>query len=187
MNIKEMAYNIKSKIIYFFAHIRFYWLGFMLFGDPGPKIKGPDMRSILDVLQPGDVLLRRFSNTLGSILTPGYFSHAAFYYGDNKVIHMLGEGIVEQDILTFMCCDDVVVLRPPSEKILLAREKSQFYLKENIEYDYHFDKVSKKRFYCTEFVDNIFDYPVKSIIKHNDILPDDFLDTADFFKVVWRK
>ena len=187
MNIREVVYNIKSKVIYFFAHIRLYWLGFMLFGDPACKIKGPHMRAILDVLQPGDVLLRRFSNTLGSMLTPGYFSHAAFYFGDNKVIHMLGDGIVEEDILTFMECDDIAVIRPPAEKIFRAKEKSLLYLKEGIEYDYHFDTVSKKRFYCTEFVDNIFDYPVRNITKSDKILPDDFIDAADFFKVVWRK
>ena len=186
--MKKLIYSIKSKIIYFFAHIRLYWLGFILFGDPSHKIKGPHMRAILNVLQPGDVLLRRFSNTLGSMLTPGYFSHAAFYAGDNKVIHMLGEGIVEEDILTFMCCDDVAVLRPPVGLIDQATQRAKMYLNFDIEYDYYFDTVSKSRFYCTEFVDNLFDYPVKSIIKENNaILPDDFLDAADFFKVVWRK
>ena len=84
---------------------------FVLFGHVAYKIKGTDQREIIDSIQPGDILLRRYDHYISGLMIPGYFTHAAFYSGNNKVIHMLGNGICEEDILTFMRCDDIAVLR----------------------------------------------------------------------------
>ena len=180
-------YNAKAKILSFFADIRIYPGGIILFGDSHYHLKGDDIRGILNVLQPGDLLLRRYAHYLGSLAIPGHFSHGAIYVGDDKVIHMLGAGICEEDILVFTRCDDIAILRykdPDIREAAITRAKE--HLANEIEYDYYFDSKTPDRFYCTEFVDNIFDYPVRNGMDKDIIYPDHFLE-SDRFDIIWRK
>jgi len=103
----------KKKFLSWGADIRVYKspMFFVFFGDSHYKIKGVHMREILNTLKAGDVLLRKYDNYVGSRLIPGYWSHAAMYIGDDKVVHMLKGGIATEDILTFMRCDDIAILR----------------------------------------------------------------------------
>ncbi len=181
----DWFYSVKSKLLSFFSDIRIYPGGFILFGKSSYKINGTDMRSILNVLQPGDVLLRRYSHYLGSILIKGYFSHAAIYVGDNIVVHMLGEGITREDILTFLRCDDITILRADQVAAVYAKVKAEELSTQGIPYDYDFVSDDKK-LYCTELIDDVFNHPVGREKYGKVILPDDFLNSS-FFKVVWHK
>jgi len=186
----NLFYKIKSKVLSFVSDIRFYPGGFILFGDSHYKIKGPDTRQILNELMPGDILLRRYSHYLGSVFIPGYFSHGAVYVGQNRVIHMLGEGICEEDILTFLRCDDIAILRcVDMYKTQKAIQAAEGYLKLKIDYDYDFDFDSSKRFSCTEFVDACYDYIAKDMLNKKMVMPDDFLNLAESrnFDVVWMR
>ena len=180
-------YNAKSRILSFVSDIRIYKGGFILFGDSHYKIKGPETRAILNVIEPGDILLRRYSNYLGSKFIPGYYSHVAIYVGENTVVHMLGSGIVSEDILTFLRCDDICVLRSKNryeaEQAVINVYK---HLEAGVPYDYNFDHDSAERFYCTELIDNCYDYKVKKLLNKRQIMPDDFLALVDrFFHIVW--
>lgn len=185
-----MWYNIKAKVVDFFADIRFYWCGIILFGDSHYKIKGPHMRHILDIIQPGDVLLRRYDHYLGSVVIKGFWSHAAFYAGEDNVIHMLGKGITKEDILTFMRTDHVAVLRPKDPTLIpqaieLANQQLGKGLinngPRNIQYDYDFDTDKPDKQYCTEFVNYIFGRPIdKKVITPDDVLVSDFFNIISF-------
>lgn len=182
----SILYKIKSEIISWFADIRFYKGGLILFGESHYQVKGEDVRLILDTLEPGDVLLRKYDHYLGSRLISGYWSHAAIYVGDNQIIHMLGEGVSKEDILTFTRCDDICILRP-KDKIIKAKaiETALEVFNNKVEYDYDFDSVSSERFYCTEFVDYLFGYYIRdSVVCGRAILPDHFLKHAVFEKVL---
>lgn len=183
-----MWYKIKSSLLSFFSDIRIYPGGIIIAGDSYYKLKGDETRQILNILKPGDVMLRRYSHYLGSVLIKGYFSHAAIYVGDDQVIHMLGSGINKEDILTFLRCDDICILRSINKDITdFAVSKAYKFLAGGIEYDYDFDDKKPDKFYCTEFVDNIFNYPVKNTVsKNNVILPDDFLK-CKYFETVWKR
>lgn len=180
-------YKTKSKVINFFSDIRFYTGGLILFGDSHYEFKGPDMRKALNVLQPGDALLRRYSHYLGTVFIPGYFSHTAVYVGDDKIIHMLGDGINKEDILTFMRCDDLAVLRANKKLSEQAIFRANKHFDGGMEYDFDFDTTTDKRLYCTEFVDNCFGYPIRSEKGRSaKIMPDHFLESKSF-SVIWRK
>lgn len=180
-------YEIKRSLVRFFTDIRIYVGGIIFFGDSHYQVKGPHIRSLLSNLQPGDVLLRRHSHYVGSLIVPGYWSHIALYVGADRVIHMLGTGITDEDILTFTRCDDIAILRH-SDKNIIAPAVARAYeqLESGVEYDYDFNTDSSERFYCSEFVDYCFDYLDKEKIfsKMAQILPDDFLKYPAF-DLVW--
>ncbi len=183
-----MWYKIKSAVIGWFGDIQiFKYPFFILFGHTAYKIKGHHQRQIINTLRPGDVLLRRYNNYLSGLMIPGYFTHAALYVGDNQVIHLLGDGICKEDILIFMRCDNMVVLRVKDQSIVdEAIKKAYEQLEKGTEYDYDFNTNSPDRLYCTEFVDFCFDYPVKPFISHDYIIPDDFMASANF-DIIWIK
>jgi len=181
----SLFYKIKSKLLNFFSDIRIYPGGFVLFGSSSYHVNGIDMRGVLNNLQPGDVLLRRYSHYLGSVVIKGYFSHAAIYIGDNIVVHMLGDGITREDILTFLRCDDVAILRADQVSATYAKIKADELSTQGILYDYDFVSDDTK-LYCTELIDDIFDHPVGREKENRVIIPDDFLDCG-LFKTVWRK
>ena len=183
-----MWYKIKSAFIRWFVDIQvFKYPFFILLGDTSYQIKGQHQRQIIDTLKSGDVLLRRYNNYLGGLMIPGYFTHAALYVGDNQVIHSLENGLCKEDILVFMRCDNIAIVRAKDQFIIhKAIKKAYEQLEKNVEYDYDFNTDSPDRFYCTEFVDFCFDYIVKPFISHDYIIPDDFTGSANF-DVVWTK
>jgi len=181
-------YNIKASVMSWFSDIRIYNGGFVLFGSSSYQIKGDEMREILNCIQPGDILLRRYSHYVGSLMIPGYFSHAAIYVGDNNIIHMLGEGITKEDILVFLRCDDIAILRAKdkalAENIVI---NAKLYFDKKIKYDYNFNSTDSKKFYCTEFVDKCANNIVqKSLKKRKTTMPDDFLNET-LFDIIWNK
>lgn len=173
-----------KSLLTFISDIRLYPGGIVLFGASSYKIKGPHMRAILEVLKPGDVLLRRYAHYFGSLMVPGFWSHAAVYVGDNKVIHMLGAGITEEDILTFMRCDAIKILRfnDPS-KVEPAIQKAKEYLSKGGDYDFGFIQGDED-LYCSELVFMIYDCP-EAIKYKNYILPDDL--ECPCFDIIWEK
>lgn len=194
-----MFYEIKAKLIGWFGDIQiFKYPFFIIIGHTAYKIKGQHQRDIINILKPGDVLLRRYDSYISGLMIPGYFTHAAIYVGDNQTIHLVGSGICKEDILTFSRCDNIEVLRFKDQlTVYKAIEKAyeQFskgikhnheQLSKGVKYDYDFDTHNSNRFYCTEFIDFCFNYPIRGIIDHKNILPDDFL-LSDKFDVVYRR
>ena len=170
----------KKKFLSWGADIRVYKspMFFVFFGDSHYKIKGTDMRTILNTLVAGDILLRKYDHYIGSRVIPGYWSHAAVYIGDDKVVHMLGEGIVIEDILTFMRCDDIAILRHEDPEIAVRATNITIDLSDdNIPYDYDF-KAKNKALYCSELTAKVYGYGLDNIpgLKGKKmILPDDML------------
>jgi hypothetical protein len=172
-------------IVNFLGNIRLYWGGVILFGSSSYKIKGSDMRFILETIEPGDVLLRNYQHYFSSIMIPGYWSHAAMYVGDlegkpNRVIHMLGHGICNEDLLTFMRCDQIAILRPKDpEMIERAIIIALKYLDSGTDYDYGFIR-GDTNLYCSELIWHCYGKP-QDVKFDKYILPDnlqcEFFDT----------
>lgn len=189
----NILYKIKARVVAWVADIRIYgWPMFFIFaGESHYQIKGYDQRKILERLEPGDILLRRYDHYLGSVTIKGYWSHSALYVGEDRVIHMLGDGITNEDILTFMRCDNIMILRLKEhlkDVIPEAIDKAYQFQINGIEYDYNFDYTSPKRFYCTEFVDNCIGYKVKEVYFYEKfIIPDHFKQCDTLFDMIWTK
>lgn len=155
-------------------------------------------------IKPGDVLLRRYNGNMLSWFIPGRFSHSGIYVGNGIVIHALGDGVQQQDIIDFLRCDGYAVLRcnkPNAEEIAAEACKiARSYL--GYDYDYDFDvcddydnqdEVQKRtaQVYCHELTRSCFPHLNVPLItpsiwcgairsKKKQFLAQSFLNSPDF-------
>lgn len=112
------------------------------------KAKGSLTRQAINLLEPGDLILRGYDCYVDGFFIPGTYSHTGIYVGDNQMIHAIAEGVEQCDIIDFLRCDRFCILRPDGDK-LLAIERAKIFLEEKTPYD--FDFVSgNKALYCHE-------------------------------------
>ena len=110
---------------------------FLLYSPKGYRVKGEDVREVIHVIQPGDILIRGYINYLDGYFIPGYFSHAGMYLGEvtdddrvhlrsekgneyfrtgkQMVAHAMAEGVFMEDVLNFCRCDHMIILRPQAK------------------------------------------------------------------------
>ena len=151
MKLKSTLSWLAIKI---FGNIQFFPAPFhlVLNGDTHYQIKGPEMREILNKIEPGDILLRRYDRYVSSWFIPGYYKHVAIVSSKESIIQATTGGTFEEDILTFLRADEVAILRI---KKLPKREVSKAikFAKNQIGKPYDFSFSSHdKRFYCSELV-----------------------------------
>lgn len=187
--LNAIRYFITSNITWFISDIQFFgWPFFCIFRAHGYKINAEQIRKIFLLIKPGDILLRRFDRYLGTRLIPGFFTHAALYVGDlnkdepDRVVHALGEGVVKEDLLKFLRCDEIAILRTNlvEDEIKQVIEKGLSFVGKDYDFDFDFGNATK--FSCTELVYTCFkDYKEKVNVKPKKrlwkmtIVPDDFL------------
>ncbi len=179
----SMFYKIKSKVEEFVAGIEIIpYPMFVILKSHPYEVNGPLLRKLLNNIQPGDILLRRFKYYISHWFIPGYYTHAGLYVGSNEMIHMLGDGITKEDILTFARCDEIKLLRfhdsNDSNKhiVLRAIADAYKYYSKDVQYDFDF-KPKNSKFYCTELIDTCFEGNIKYKSKLNEkyISPDDMM------------
>jgi len=168
------------------GHIYFHKLpGFILYRPHMHKVRGEDVRKVLDVVETGDILLRRFDGYLNTILTPGFWGHAGTYIGENDVVHSLSQGVTQEDILNFCRADAISILRPLNGPIPNVREIAIALADEHVPYDYDFCS-GNKAYYCTELVDYLSGWIFKNdyqMIGGNLILtPDGIFNSTQAYK-----
>ncbi|MHA2279954.1 MAG: YiiX/YebB-like N1pC/P60 family cysteine hydrolase [Promethearchaeota archaeon] len=106
------------------------------------------------MIQPGDIVIRRFEGYIDKWFIPGFWNHAGLYIGDDsdkpeQVIHAVSEGVIQEDLLNFMRTDYMLILRAPAGKEeAISKAKSIV----GQPYDFGFDFVDTNRFSCTELV-----------------------------------
>lgn len=177
--------KIKKIFIDFFGGIRLYPGGVILFGDHTSKLKGPDVRDIIETLQPGDVVLNRHDHYISSMFIGGDFSHAGLCVAKDRIIHVGANDIVEEDILTFTRADAFAIIRPKDKELInIAIEKAYKYLEAGVTYDYDFDKYTDDYFYCSEFTDACYGFLIRDSVSDTFIRPSDYLLPNDYFDVV---
>ena len=179
---KRITMKIKVPVwlIKFFSKIYLFPTPFFIIYNPHVhKVKGHECRQMCNKIKAGDILLRRFDGYLSSRSVPGFWSHAGLYIGKHRVIHAIGEGVVNEDILDFMRTDHAVILRFKESNKDRTQQAIQLALnmvKDNIEYDYKFED-DNGMVYCTELINEVFDnkfrHEFNDIAGNNVINPDD--------------
>lgn len=172
--MKKLLYKIWSKFLTILGDIKWYKYPFWLLYDKDEfLVYGKDILKIIEVIQPGDIILRGYRHyvdgffiklfgidTSDSVIG-GDWSHGAIYAGDNKVIHAVAEGVSEVDLIDFCKCDRIAIFRPKKyQKQALSIAKS--FLKDKIPYDFGFQHGSSS-LYCFELA--ALSYPKLDIPK----------------------
>lgn len=178
MKLFERVYN---GFLRFFGDIKVFKYPMFIIYDPGSYlIKGEEIRQVINLIKPGDILVRGYVNYLDGYFIPGFFSHAGLYLGEVKesdrtfvtpgedvafrtgeqmVIHSMAEGVFMEDIINFCRCDYMIILRRNPEKESDASKKLTFedILKAALQklgsaYDFKFDFSDFTKVSCTELV-----------------------------------
>lgn len=161
---------------------RLFWL---MYHPQLHRIKGWEARRVINSLQAGDVMVRRWNGYLNSFFTPGYWAHAGLYVGSNEVIHALGDGVVKEDILDFCRTDSIAVLRPSSGDAKAAVEKAMTLI--GRPYDYGF-RSGNAKYYCSELCDVCYENMFKadySVVAGNHVLtPGGIYGSARVVKII---
>lgn len=132
------AKGMLDKFLTFFGDLKIFPFPMFFIYDPGSyRVKGEDIRKLLSMVKPGDILVRGFTNYLDGYFIPGYFSHAGLFVGpveekdrelvhrprgkklfrpgEQMVVHALAEGVLMEDLIQFCRCDFMAVLRFPEK------------------------------------------------------------------------
>lgn len=66
-----MFSSIRNGFLKFFGDIKVFKFPFFMLYDPGSyKVKGHEIRKVIDSLQPGDIMIRGYSNYLDGFFIP---------------------------------------------------------------------------------------------------------------------
>ena len=193
MNMKKKLYELQAKFLMWFGNIKlFKWPMFIVYDPSTFKIPGWQILDILQILQPGDVILRGFDAYADGKFIPGDYSHGAVYIGeDNKIIHAVAKGVSEIDAVSFCMCDRICILRPRCG-VKNAIAKAKKFAENHVPYDFAY-KRNASALYCFELCAEC--YPKLKIQtktaktffgllkKKNVYLAESFLESPDFTKV----
>jgi len=150
MNIFNTIYK---KVAGMFGDVKYFKYPLFLLYDPTDYyFSNEDYVNLTDQLKFGDIILRTYDHYLDGLIIPGFYSHAAIYVGDNKIIHAVGDGVSYTDTFEFCKCDGVAIVRPKTteENKKLACEYAVAQLGK--EYDFWFNFENENVYCCTELV-----------------------------------
>jgi len=122
------------------------------------KLDGWDITRIINLVEPGDIIITRVDGFVSTWLLPGFWNHAGVVTNNNglytSVVHSTAEGVHESHMFDFLRADHVIVLHANWKKFPnLGVEASQLasgYAQAAAEYDFNFDFTDSGKFSCTE-------------------------------------
>lgn len=167
--------------------IKVYRFPFFMVYDPTTfRVKGIHTRNAMDVLCPGDIVLRRYECYMDGWFIPGKYTHSGIYVGNGKIIHAIAENVCEIDVIDFLRCDGFCILRPNDGAACLeAIERAKSLI--GCPYDFYFSDDNES-YYCHELTASC--YPGKDIRKKASYicgirvspryLANSFIDSNDF-------
>lgn len=188
----KFRYKIQKALFTFIGDIKWSGLCHPMWFTINAKtfrLKGKHYREVEQLIQPGDILIRRFEGYVDKIFIPGFWNHSGIYVGEidgkpHQVIHAISDGVVVEDLIDFMRTDHVCVLRAPKGQV----EEAIGLAKTTIgsEYDFAFDFKETLRFSCTELIGYCYPKIIKGKkrLGRMTIVADDILETPDL-KVIW--
>ena len=95
--------------------------------DHVPSLPSEIAGQVLELLEPGDVLVTRKEHAITNYFLPGYWPHVAMYVGDEQVVESMKDGVLEREMASPFGNDSVAVIRPvlDAETIQLAIERAR--------------------------------------------------------------
>ena len=191
VEIIKNFYSYKSKILTIFSHLKVnknpMWLQY---SPQDYLVKGEHVLEIMKLIKPGDILGKNYQDYLDNKFIPGNYKHSGIYIGHNLVIHAVCQGVQVINLIDFLRCDGICVLRPKKGSRLAIKKVKQWLGK-----PFDFDFVSgNDKFYCHELLANAYQqfnlqkyYPVLFGVEINFVQKkyqfDSFLNNKNFKKI----
>lgn len=145
--------KIKKWALTIFGDIKIYRFPcFLIYCPDTFKVNGLATRRALELLKPGDIVLRKYVHYLDGYFIPGKYSHSSIYVGNGKIIHSVADGVEFIDVIDFLRCDGFCILRQKDEA--LAKEACDFAIQvegDRTKYDFDFNS-DNNAYYCHELV-----------------------------------
>lgn len=138
--VNGFCYSVKVGFLTIFGRIKVYrWPLWVVYDPVGYQVTSTQIRKAMDMVQPGDVLVRKYVNYLDGYFIPGRFSHSAVYIDDGVIVHAMCDGVQKIDIIDFLRCDEFAILRPKCDDAMKSRacEIAKSYIGHS--YDFNFD------------------------------------------------
>ena len=193
--MKKFWYKLKARFLTIFGDIKiFRWPLFLVYDPSDYEITGEEKIEVLRHIKPGDVVIRGYNHYLDGKFIPSKhgWSHAGVYIGNYKVIHAVAEGVSEINILDFMNCDRILVMRPLN-CVDIGIERAKRFLKERVPYDFGFNN-GISALYCFELAAECYKELrlekkkvslLKGLIKRKDpvYLAESFIESDDFLYI----
>lgn len=183
--MNKLWFRLSSLIIRVFGDIQLFPYPFfcLLWGDTQYKVKGSEVRSLLGLLQPGDIILRRYDKYLSGWCIPGFWTHVGLMATDETIIHATINGVIEEDILTFLRTDYIRVLRyEKDDKVVKqATEMSRSLLGKG--YDFLFDSSNDEYMFCSELVKYCYAGVFDGVAKNGGAIPPNEMLKADVVEI----
>lgn len=199
--VKDMKYSVGLSRFPYLASFKYYFSlvklfktqhlvpllkSFLLFIDEKKVREGgvcmtvSDVEKVMDVLEPGDIIVQRRALSMSSWVIPGYWTHGALYVGGREelkeyfgvdavgvlnkldklklfgktkyVFEAIKEGVSASDALKVLKADSIVVFKPKVGEFDRLRAAEYVLGQLEKEYDYGLDFLSEKSFICSELV-----------------------------------
>lgn len=111
--MRKALYRAWARFLTAFGNVKvFRWPMFAVYDPDDYAVTGEAVQDAVELLVPGDVLLRGYVHYLDGMFIPGDYSHAGVYVGDGTVVHAVAKGVSRANVLDFLRCDRAAVLRP---------------------------------------------------------------------------
>lgn len=190
--MNRFIYKIQKSIFRFIGDIKWHGLLHPFWFTINAKtfqLKGSHYRKLEPLIQPGDIIIRRFEGYVDKWLIPGWFNHAGIYIGSlngqkHKIIHAISDGVIVDDLIDFMRTDHMIVLRASKglQKEAIKRAKAAI----GSEYDFAFDFNETLRFSCTELISHCYPGHImgKKRFGRTTVVADDIVETPAL-EVIW--
>lgn len=186
---KDFVYMAWSRFLTFFGDMRlFKWPLWLVYDPDFFKMPGRKTERLMELLEPGDVILRGYDSYLDSRFIKGDYSHAGVYVGGGRIVHAVAPKVEETTVIDFAQCDRVAVCRPSKLKDE-AVAKARKFLEDQVPYDFWFKSKDPSALYCFELAARCYDgldvktFEVKKLfglIRRQVYLSKSFKESSDF-------
>jgi len=161
---------------------------------------------MIDVLQPGDILITRHDTAFTNLFIPGFWPHAALYVGTVEqrnsmnitipsttaekwngqtcILEALKDGVRFRPITETLAVDNFVVLRTNLDASQIKAGIERVVRHEGKLYNFDFDFFSSERLVCSEVVYRAFDgigelsFPLTERAGRHTLSPEDLINFA---------
>lgn len=166
--MKRLLYKVWSKFLTFFGDIKIFRFPMFVVYDPDYfQMTGEKILEVMEMLEPGDIILRGYNHYLDGCFINGDYSHGAIYIGDGTIVHAVAPKVCKINAVEFMECDRIAVYRPKKYRRGAVRIAKGF-LRDEIGYDFAFDAKDSSSLFCFELAAKCYpkiDIPTYTVSK----------------------